>query len=89
VICVVCGLECVPYTRRLYCSLQCQRRAQYERRLHRMMANCLDCWDTGRRVSDGQPCQSCGRYWQNPARPTSSDGVPSSPGKAPAQEAAA
>lgn len=29
--CVVCGLETVPYTRRKYCSMQCQRRAQYVR----------------------------------------------------------
>jgi hypothetical protein len=28
---------------------------------------CSDCFNTGRRVSDGQPCQSCDRAKKNPA----------------------
>lgn len=34
--------------------------------------SCRDCYDTGRRASDGQPCQSCDRAWRNPvtSRPT-------------------
>jgi predicted nucleic acid-binding Zn ribbon protein len=35
--CIVCGLECVPYTRRRYCSMQCQRRAAYVRRQERQL----------------------------------------------------
>lgn len=28
--------------------------------------DCPDCWDTGRRWSDGQPCQSCDQARINP-----------------------